>query len=73
LIHPSAGRLEGAACGGDRPIQPSDCRMERSQFLRTYGTPPSSMAIHYNHAQVKRERFVTRCHRRIVTASLLRL
>ena len=32
LIHPSPGRLYGAAFGGDRPIQPSGCRMERSQF-----------------------------------------
>jgi hypothetical protein len=45
LIHSSAGRLHGAAFGGDRFIQPSACRMERSQFPRTYGTPPSSTAI----------------------------
>ncbi len=45
LIHPSPGRLYGAAFGGDRFIQPTGCRMERSQFPRTYGAPPSLMAI----------------------------
>jgi hypothetical protein len=32
LIHSSAVRLYGAAFGGDRFIQPTGCRMERSQF-----------------------------------------
>jgi hypothetical protein len=40
LIHASPGRLYGAAFGGDRFIQPAGCRMERSQFLRTFGAPP---------------------------------
>jgi len=42
-----------AACGGDRPIQPSGCRMECSQFPRTFGAPPSSMAIADNRAEVR--------------------
>jgi hypothetical protein len=45
LIHSSAGRLHGAAFGGDRLIQPSGRRMERSRFPRTFGAPPSSTAI----------------------------
>jgi hypothetical protein len=45
FIHSSAGRLQGAAFGGDRFIQPTGCRMERSQSPRTFGAPPSSTAI----------------------------
>jgi hypothetical protein len=28
-------------------MQPSGCRIERSQFPRTYGAPPSSTAISF--------------------------
>jgi hypothetical protein len=45
LIHSSPGRLQGAAFGGDRLMQPTGRRMERSRFLRTYGAPPSTTAI----------------------------
>ena len=53
--------------------QPNGCRMERSQFPRTYGAPPSSMAIHFNHAEVCHLRFVTARNERNVTLRLLRL
>ncbi len=51
LIHSSPVRLYGAAFGGTRFIQPTGRRMERSQFPRTFGAPPSSMAIRFQPCQ----------------------
>jgi len=62
LIHSSAVRPYGAGFGGDRSIQPSGCRMERSQFQHAYGVPPSPMAIQFQPCQ---DQARTEHHRRL--------
>ncbi len=64
LIHSSAVRPYGAGFGGDRSIQPSGCRMERSQFPRTSGAPPPSAAIPF---QLCRRQAQTKRHARSST------
>jgi hypothetical protein len=48
LIHSAAGRLHESIAAEGGTLQPTGCRMERSQFLRTFGAPPSSTAISFH-------------------------
>ncbi len=59
LIHSSAVRLEGAAFGGDRYISRPAAVWSARNSLRTFGAPPSSMAIPFQpcRGQARTERY----------------